>query len=312
MSEIYILEPSPRSEKKWRITTPWGKKVDFGASGYSDFTIHKDPNRQKNYISRHSSRENWTKTGTETAGFWSRWLLWNLPDLMASIRDTESKFNITIDSSKINTNLSTSVPLQISSNYQNITLPIDLPSSPLTILNPPLSPMTPVSPSLNHIVPMTSLPPLPTLTTYTNLLPSVEKTSLIPMSSLHPVPRSPLSSPRSYQLLPSNGILTSSYRTLDHLPVSTLPASSISLPGSQTYQDVSSNSMIDEYNKCKDEAKDRQSKGKLKLCPEGYCTVKLTENVYPSYWANLKASKICTGQLEDYEGKVEKHYERRK
>ena len=93
---MFTLEKSPRSEKKWRITTPEGKKVDFGASGYSDYTLHKDPNRKENYLSRHSARENWTKSGIETAGFWSRWLLWNLPSLKDSIRDIEKRFNITI------------------------------------------------------------------------------------------------------------------------------------------------------------------------------------------------------------------------
>lgn len=96
MSEYYILERSPRSAKKWRVTPPQGKSIDFGADGYSDFTLHKDPSRQKNYISRHESRENWTKTGTDTAGFWSRWILWNLPDFNQSIKDTEKRFGILI------------------------------------------------------------------------------------------------------------------------------------------------------------------------------------------------------------------------
>lgn len=96
---MYYLEVSPKSDKKYRITTPYGKKIDFGASGYSDFTLHKDPNRQANYISRHESRENWTETGKDTAGFWARWILWNLPDLMQSVKDTERRFNIQIDTS---------------------------------------------------------------------------------------------------------------------------------------------------------------------------------------------------------------------
>lgn len=92
----YVLEKSPRSEKKWRITTPTGKRVDFGATGYEDYTIHMDPTRKDNYIARHQARENWTKSGIDTAGFWSRWLLWNLPDLNQSIKDIEKQFGITI------------------------------------------------------------------------------------------------------------------------------------------------------------------------------------------------------------------------
>ena len=96
MKDVYELEKSPRSEKKWRIITPTGKKVDFGASGYEDFTIHKDESRQANYITRHEVRENWEKDGIDTAGFWSRWLLWNLPSLKDSIKDIEKRFNIKI------------------------------------------------------------------------------------------------------------------------------------------------------------------------------------------------------------------------
>ena len=92
----YVIEKSPRSEKKWRVTTPTSKKVDFGAQGYSDLTMHKTKERQILYLNRHQSRENWTKSGVDTAGFWSRWILWNLPDFDKSISDTEKRFGIKI------------------------------------------------------------------------------------------------------------------------------------------------------------------------------------------------------------------------
>lgn len=41
-------------------------------------------------------RENWTKSGIDTAGFWSRWVLWNKPTLAASVADTEHRFGIDI------------------------------------------------------------------------------------------------------------------------------------------------------------------------------------------------------------------------
>lgn len=100
----YVLKKSPRSKKKWRITTPNGKNIDFGASGYSDYTLHKDPSRQENYLARHRPRENWEKSGINTAGFWSRWLLWNIPDFQESIRDIENRFGITIDYQENNSN----------------------------------------------------------------------------------------------------------------------------------------------------------------------------------------------------------------
>lgn len=93
----YRLEAAPdASAKKYRVTLPDGRSVMFGARGYSDYTIHKDPERQKRYIQRHQARENWGKTGIHTPGFWSRWILWNKPSLQASIQNAETKFNIRI------------------------------------------------------------------------------------------------------------------------------------------------------------------------------------------------------------------------
>ena len=354
MAETYVLEPSPKSAKKWRITTPWGKSVDFGATGYSDYTLHKDPNRQRNYLSRHATRENWTKSGTDTAGFWSRWLLWNLPDLMESVKDTEARFNITIDVSAIGQNPSTVPSSPRSLNNQAISLPPAPLSPPLSPSNLSLSSVTiPLSSSQssqilpfnslsdsmqtntksnytvpNYTLPMSSLAPLssfanfalPAVTTNSilpNNLPPLTTNNLTPMSS--PVPRSPISSPRSsprsYQTLPSNVPLLPPYNTSNYsavsLPtVSMSPMANIQLSVSPTYHtNFRDTSMLNEYQQCKTEAADRKSQGKLKLCPEGYCTAKLTEEVYPSYWANLKASKICTGQLEDYEGKKQNYYE---
>jgi hypothetical protein len=92
----FILErTAPSSAKKWKIIGPH-KTVSFGAKGYQDFTQHKDPDRQDNYLTRHRRNETWTKSGATTAGFWSRWLLWNKPSLAASIRDVKQRFGFTI------------------------------------------------------------------------------------------------------------------------------------------------------------------------------------------------------------------------
>ena len=68
------------------------KSVKFGATGYDDYTTHKDEERKNSYISRHKARENWTKSGVDTAGFWSRWLLWNKPSYRDSLADIKSRF----------------------------------------------------------------------------------------------------------------------------------------------------------------------------------------------------------------------------
>jgi len=100
----YILQKSTNAGKKWMVTTPTGKKVHFGSAGMSDYTKHKDPARKQRYISRHagnkdgttSRRENWTKSGKNTPGFWSRWLLWGEPTLQGSINKIKQKFGIDI------------------------------------------------------------------------------------------------------------------------------------------------------------------------------------------------------------------------
>jgi hypothetical protein len=74
---------------KFMAVFPDGKVVRFGRKGYSDYTIHKNCERMKRYITRHRSRENWTRTGAKTAGFWSRWLLWSKPSFRAALRQTE-------------------------------------------------------------------------------------------------------------------------------------------------------------------------------------------------------------------------------
>lgn len=74
---------------KFTAQFPEGPKVNFGRKGYSDFTIHKDKERMKRYLTRHRSRENWTRAGARTAGFWSRWLLWSEPNFQAALRRTQ-------------------------------------------------------------------------------------------------------------------------------------------------------------------------------------------------------------------------------
>lgn len=95
---------------KWKNTGT----INFGAKGYSDFTKHKDKERRMNYLKRHggiypknksnnieylptrSTLEDWTKTGMKTAGFYSRYLLWNKTTLKASALDIEERFKVSV------------------------------------------------------------------------------------------------------------------------------------------------------------------------------------------------------------------------
>jgi len=103
MIQYFLLEKSLVPNKKYTIyrfdstgKLPL-KKISFGASGYEDYTTHKNEERKNMYIARHRGREDWTKSGINTAGFWAKHLLWNKPSLSESIKDTEKKFNIKIN-----------------------------------------------------------------------------------------------------------------------------------------------------------------------------------------------------------------------
>ncbi len=100
MQKKVYLQPSSRSDKKFMVTVfdddGRRKTIHFGARGYSDYTKHKTKSRMRRYVSRHRSRENWNKSGIDTAGFWAKWILWDKPSLSDSIRHTEKRFNIDI------------------------------------------------------------------------------------------------------------------------------------------------------------------------------------------------------------------------
>ena len=88
-----ILEPAKAKDKKYSIRI-FNKKINFGDSNYEDYTQHKDDRRKQLYIQRHKKREDWNNPST--AGFWSRWLLWNKPTLQEAKKDILMKFNIKV------------------------------------------------------------------------------------------------------------------------------------------------------------------------------------------------------------------------
>ena len=54
--KIYYPYPSDKPEKKYYIITKDNKRVYFGAAGYSDFTQHKDEEREELLFSRNFSK----------------------------------------------------------------------------------------------------------------------------------------------------------------------------------------------------------------------------------------------------------------
>ena len=64
---IVNLKKSDKPGKKFVVDIYDSKrpadKVYFGDSDYEDYTTHRDDNRKERYITRHKSREDWTKKG---------------------------------------------------------------------------------------------------------------------------------------------------------------------------------------------------------------------------------------------------------
>ena len=52
------------------------RKKHFADNRYQDYTQHKDAKRKDNYINRHAKNEDWTKSNIASAGFMSRYVLW--------------------------------------------------------------------------------------------------------------------------------------------------------------------------------------------------------------------------------------------
>jgi hypothetical protein len=67
------------------------KRVYFGQAGATDFVQSKDPERKKRYIARHQANEDWSNP--ESAGFWSRWVLWNYTNKAEAIADATRRAN---------------------------------------------------------------------------------------------------------------------------------------------------------------------------------------------------------------------------
>ena len=91
MPQVILIEKSKSKDKKYTATVG-NKHIQFGARGYQDMTTHKDETRRDRYIQRHKKNEDWTKQGIDTAGYYSRWVLWNEPTIQQSINKLNKKY----------------------------------------------------------------------------------------------------------------------------------------------------------------------------------------------------------------------------
>lgn len=100
--QVDFVKPK-RANKKYKVVLyEEGEKVgdvEFGQKDASDFLIHKDKERRRRYIDRHSNEREkglwrFSKKNLFTPAFWSRWLSWNQPSLKESMDFIEDRMNV--------------------------------------------------------------------------------------------------------------------------------------------------------------------------------------------------------------------------
>lgn len=91
--KVYLKRLPNKDPKKYQVSIGT-RTVKFGARGYDNYTIHKDPVRMQRYLTRHRSREDWSDP--LSAGFWSRWLLWSEPTLKDAKALIKRKFGLVV------------------------------------------------------------------------------------------------------------------------------------------------------------------------------------------------------------------------
>ena len=92
MVKLINIVKSNLKDKKYIAHWSDNSKTHFGASGYSDYTLHHDDERKKLYIKRHKKNENWNDP--KSAGALSRWILWNKRTIKDSVAYFKKKFNL--------------------------------------------------------------------------------------------------------------------------------------------------------------------------------------------------------------------------
>ena len=87
--KLYYPYKANDGKHKYYIITKTGKKISFGSYGYSDMTQHKDEARKQRYINRHKNKENWNDFNSAAA--WSRFLLWEEPNIKNAYKKIKDK-----------------------------------------------------------------------------------------------------------------------------------------------------------------------------------------------------------------------------
>ncbi len=99
MDKIYYPYKATDKKHKYFIITSTGKKVRFWSSKNKDYTIYYQElgkyiadKKRKAYINCDSKlNENWSESGIDTAGWRSRYLLWEYPTIDEAYQHREKR-----------------------------------------------------------------------------------------------------------------------------------------------------------------------------------------------------------------------------
>lgn len=100
MTKFLSLKRSDRPDKKYMVEVEANsgrtKTIHFGDSSLKDYTLFsagERMERKRAYLARHAAREDWNDP--ETAGFWSRHILWgDTPSIQSNLKITRRRFNL--------------------------------------------------------------------------------------------------------------------------------------------------------------------------------------------------------------------------
>lgn len=88
---ILRIEPATDGKHKYTAYFSNGRKTQFGAKGYEDYTIHHDTKRREAYRKRHA--KDLDTSDPYRAGYLSYWLLWgDSTSLAQNVRDYNRRF----------------------------------------------------------------------------------------------------------------------------------------------------------------------------------------------------------------------------
>lgn len=87
---LCVLEGKPKNSCGGKFKK---KTIQFGYKGMSDFTKHKDVERKKRYIARHS-KNNQKWSNPLSAGALSRWILWEDTSITRAIKKFKRRFKL--------------------------------------------------------------------------------------------------------------------------------------------------------------------------------------------------------------------------